>query len=765
MKFLNFVYDYYFELIVPGLAITGISLGLVLYNFLKNRNINSGPLFATAAPAVSATLILPFHLPLDSTITFFIITATLLVPFLCWAFGTAIIVFESPERAHILHALWISGIIIGIGSAPWLSAYYGNGVGPSWFLVLGLAFAAMIASRGKWILFATCCAIVVITLAILQKTDTKSEFPQWPSANQLKPVLGAIAAGKSMKSITRFLGNHSRLDVAVINNGKQQEIGWLLTNGTSPTDLSLTGKIEPSSWWEDHYPLLVIPFELSKGNKIISIGAAPGPEIVLASSAGNKDIRVFTYDSELREFYYYNHNVMNRMLPNDNVTIDYGDVRSKLKSLANDVDIIFLSTTHPGKSGWFGSNRQEGSLYTTQAFTTYLNKLNANGLLAVTTREEVLFDRVLLTAWEAIEHIHGSPVNFSDYAFGLRLVQLAPFKGSYQYLLIVSKAGITSPLQTRLMNLIDQLPVEMVFGAGGDPIKPYHLLGHRHDLDGAKIFLTNLVSRYYKKMSDIVPTSDDRPYFFNVLRDLHPYLKWLLTMSLVVLIIILMFPLSLLRRHIITQNLKTAPVPVTLGYFVLVGAGLTMLIVGVFQQLMLWQVFSPNIGYLILAPLVLGYGASLIAFPFLNRAMLPNLQRHAPLSASLTIYMCGCLLTSISPSAADWLEDVYIYSLSLLLFVGGFFIGTAIQYGFTRIPREPVNIRSWAWMSFGLAATAGTILAHWLSQYWGWRLTWISTSSCYLIAYCCALWAWPSIKKNLRDLNLTIQQSKPKHAN
>jgi len=756
MQFFSLIFDHYFIFVVPGMITAAGSLAMAVFDRRNKKPLSSNnqgdavPWLALAPLMASSSLIIPFSLPLGSIAVFLLIALLLIPPFFCWIYGVKILSGKGRKAGRTISVALISGLVMGFIVSPWMLGYAGGPLRLGWMIVATLSLGVLLLSRKNSLLFAGTVFLVVSGLALTQLNESRDILPHWAKGykTQLKPVLGEMAPGKSMKGVATYWDASVRTDLAIIKDDKNLELGWVLTNGTSPVPMLASGKEKPLSWWQEQFPIISIPFEIGNPGAMLTVGAVAGPEVHIAKKIYRGDIHAALFNHSLDRLLQQSPwRSLGAQLEQAN-DMRLGNPRNILKADDSRYAMIFLPITQPGWYGWFGSSSVEGYHYTIEAMQEYLRLLEKDGMLVITTREEVLFVRSLLTAWNVLEREHGRNLQIERHAIGVRLASGAPNRGSYKNLLIIFKDEIPEDVRSRLHEVADNSNVEILFGAGNKLIRPYKVLSHEGGLKTVKKVMQRIYSRHYKVISDLEPTTDIRPVFFQVLHEFHPFLKWLLTLSLAVLIGCILLPLPSLRRIDNADSAGNPPIPVLLGYFLLSSLALTMIVAAQQQFSFLWPVHALHGISVLLAILVTGLGTGLLVADYMFRHGKGGWLQWVPLILVIPVFLAGCLMTltvALAAALTGWQQAFFMILIPALT---GFVAGSQLLYGMRKLGENLDNLIIWAWIVIGAAALAGTMLAYWIAQFWGWNLILMLAACGFLLPIGIGFWAWSPSRAN-----------------
>jgi hypothetical protein len=276
--------------------------------------------------------------------------------------------------------------------------------------------------------------------------------------------------------------------------------------------------------------------------------------------------------------------------------------------------------------------------------------------------------------------------------------------------------------------------VEIVFGSGLKAARPYDLLERSASAEEAVEKLQRVFSRRLQKHVDLEPATDIRPYFFHVIQDAHPYMKWLLTTCLGILVPVLLFPLAGRRRPKQWDETNHPPIPVLMGYFGMIGGILVLIAALVSVQM---------------SPLLLSRGATV---PVLIAAIIAGLgisgavyRKIAGNRAPMLLVLVVALIYPLAglggevDAGHDTIFRVVLLTVACLLI--GVSAGMSMLLG-VRYTSDAglVDLLPWIWLVAGVTALAGCVLAYWVSMLWGWPRVWGVAAAASLLVFTAGLW-------------------------
>jgi hypothetical protein len=182
-----------------------------------------------------------------------------------------------------------------------------------------------------------------------------------------------------------------------------------------------------------------------------------------------------------------------------------------------------------------------------------------------------------------------------------RLNQYAPYKGSYRYLILVAATEFSDSQLDRMKEVSSRIPVEALIyenQAQGPPYRFFdNTLVSRSLHDAVKQF-TGYFRMRLRAAVNLEPSGLERPGFFHLSRQMHPFLVWLLTGVVVGIIYGILFSLRSSRdfnRHVHSTQPAIA---VFLLQALVSAAGGAFLVAAVVQPMVI-ATRVPAVGYLL----------------------------------------------------------------------------------------------------------------------------------------------------------------------
>lgn len=582
--------------------------------------------------------------------------------------------------------------------------------------------------------------LAVIVVAVLGSLNyeivlDKTSSPVWEKGSNLltKQLYSELKSNRLTTDTFTYWDAMTRTDL-VTYKGQVNDFRWIFSNAAAPVPVSIQGNLEKKlELLKEQFPLIVLPIMAGKPERFLTVGSVVGPEWKLASYLQVGSITGFLSNRSIDHVLAQRPDVYLDSGPDSHLDLKYVDVRNAMHKDKNLYDQIFMPIMNGGRSLWTGSSIGEGYMYTKEAFRGYWDHLNEGGMLAITTSNQILFSRVLLTAWEMLIEDSGGNAELTRQAWGFRLHPMAEFKGPHQYLLILVKGVVPDSIVNSMKKANQLMPITPLFGKGVKQTQPYAVL-NENDIDKAREVLTVTFSRQARVLLDFKPLDDLRPFLFMQARDVHPYLKLLLACCLLILILSLLFAVPSQRHMSVARNDEYPSLSVMLLYFMLLGAGLFLVGSGVMQRIILLTGASYNVITAIFSALLSGFVVGVILFTY--KKINICFERWFPIAVMIFIGGIHWLIVPIK-GGGDGLQTLSVMILSLLT---GLFAGMSFRFGLEMLKEKFIRLVPWALLVFGVSLLAGAVLSHWFAQLWGWSLVWAVAASCWFLVFIIGSW-------------------------
>jgi len=479
---------------------------------------------------------------------------------------------------------------------------------------------------------------------------------------------------------------------------------------------------------------------------VLVVGPGGGKDLLAALAFGASDIdgaeiNPLIADVMRSRFAEFNGNLYDR----DPIHVTVSEGRTFIaRSQPGFYDMIQISLIDTWAAASTGAYAlSENNLYTVEAFDAYYDHLAPGGIFSMS---RFAFDnppretlKVVSVARAALEK------RGKDASRCIMVVRMGSVAN-----VMVRPDGFDDESIEIMRDVVGRLEFETIYMPGMEPPSPdepivqYFYLLTTDDFDG-------FIESYEL---DIRPTTDDRPFFFYLLRPSEFLgalqfaktnrafgynsiaiftLVALLIISFGVVVVFIVLPLLLFRRKDIVE--RSRPKLTLLGYFVCLGLAFILV------EIALMQHFTLFLGYPIYS--LVAVLMSLLLFSGLGagwsgRITEQNLEvgiRNAVIGIIITALVYIFALPPIFRALITLPDAVRILMTVVLVFPLGWFMGQPFPLGLRIVEREGLGVIPWAWGVNGAASVLGSALAVTLAIGIGYRMTLFVGVMVYLIAW------------------------------
>ena len=508
-RLLSTLYYPPYVFIVLSLAVLGIGLGAAAATARSSlRRIRYAGHYPGAA-AVSALLLTVFAAwgaPFDLRALLFILVT---LPFIFVGLTLALLFSAGAQASPQLYLADLAGAGLGaLLAVPALDLLGGIDALLAAAVLLALSALLLSPAGRRRRPLALLALSVVILGANVGGQFLQVDMARLPAA---KPIVDSLQGGELLD--TRW-DAFARTDLVQPAGGGPYR---LYIDGAA-------GSIMPPA--EDNDFLLrdigLFPFATQEPRRVFVIGPGGGLDVWFGLRTGAEEIvavEVNRASVELVEAYAaYNGDLYGQ----DGVRVVYDEGRSVLRREGRRYQLIFMSQVVTLAAERRGYALVEESTYTVEAFQDYLDHLTPQGQLALKLYDEATLTRALSTALAALRQRGLSDAQALRHVIAL----LDPRASSPIPLLIVRNTPFTAE---------DSLALGAVARrAGFDPLYLPHVLA-RPPLDSVESGERTFDDIVAGAESDISPTTDDRPFFYQFERgiptDLRPLLIGLVLLA------------------------------------------------------------------------------------------------------------------------------------------------------------------------------------------------------------------------------------------
>jgi spermidine synthase len=704
------------------------------------------------------------------------------LPFLLGGAIVGIILTGSGEKVHRMYATDLLGA--GSGALVIVPALF---LGPPWHLLPaagglillgGLLLALRMRPRkiGAITILCSACllALIYFLLPPVPKIHHTKALPMTLSLPDAR--IEAKTAGPL--GIVHVVGSSLLREAPglSLNYGLSEEGGRLpaqkaifIDGESSGTITHFTGNPHDIEFLD--FTSMALPYHIRKPDRTLVVGADGGSGVLLALRNRTPEIIALEANRQIADllldpFMAFSGQVFSR----PEVKLEVRDARQFLQATETRFDLIDLSLLDSPQTSAGGlHSAAESYLYTTEAFSIYLNRLSDSGILSVTRwlklppRDSL---RVVATAVEALRKT-SLPGEVKKHLLFIRSWRTST--------ILVSKSPFTREEIARAEKFCDNRSFDLAYFAGihVDRANRYDVQPSPVYYEGAKALIeganastgsrntlggpasNDFIRRY---VFDISPTTDDRPFFSHFFRwDTAPQLfhqlrrEWLPMIDLGFVFILatlvqaafasgllILLPLACLRwrhgppRHA-DPNPRLSDFLVTGVYFASIGVAfmfLEMALLPKYTLLLSHPVYS--------ASLVLG---ALLVFAGCGSLSVRRFQSKNPWFSSISVGAIICWVVfqalvgdPVFRLAMGWSLGGRIVLALLFLSVLSFFLGFPFPSGLHVLTERHPGLVPWAWGINGCASVIGAVLGMCLAVSVGFRLLMFTACILYVVA-------------------------------
>ena len=477
--------------------------------------------------------------------------------------------------------------------------------------------------------------------------------------------------------------------------------------------------------------LIAVQYALVDHPRVFVIGSGGGVDLLTAVAAGARDVTAVEVNPIIvglltGPYASFSGGIYRR--PEVHVVTD--EARSTIRRSHEQYDIIqagYVDTYAATAAGAFSLT--ENMLYTVEAYEDYLAHLTRRGIVAIQRYYEEPPQqsiRLVTLALEALRR-RGDP----DPARHVVVV-----RHDDRASVLVKNAPFTEDDVRRIEAVCARAGHELV-AAPGRPGK---------GLYGEMLAAPDFHTVVARQTLDLSPTTDDRPFFFYVVkptsfwRGLLPMtgermnsravflLGALLLLSLVACVALFVAPVAIGPRG------ATGRAFPAMGFFAALGLGFILVEIGVLQRLMLFLGHPALALSVVLSTLLVSAGLGSASV-----RDVPDERTGPALRGRLVAILVAVLVTALAwPPlfrALIGLERPARVAMAVLMLAPvGFLLGTAMPLGRRRLAARRAELVPWAWSVNGGLSVLGSVLAMVVAINNGFTATLLVGAACYVVA-------------------------------
>ena len=705
-RLFSFLFEYHYVFMATSLAICGLGLGAAWGAWLLVHGERvlprPGRIVVALAAALALDSVVFTFLPWAGTVYLQALLA--LPPFVLVGLLVATLFAERPAESARLYAADLLGAAVGTVAVLLLIVWSGVFTAIMWLalvttlLALLLAYASADGPALRWAV--PVAAVVAATTLLGQVTglprfDAASVSGAPPDKTMLRTLQDPNQQGRITDTVW---GPFARLDLVETSD---PDTRLLFTDGGAGSlmirfdgDLSKVSDLVQNPDY--------LPFTVNPVTDTLILGAGAGKDVLLSLLAGSKHITAVELNKDVvdltRRYAAFNGNILDR----PEVTTVVSDGRSFVERTGQLYDLIYLNLVYSQAAGHEGSPLAESYIFTTEAIRAYWKHLNPRGTIGIVTHNGFEGSRALLTAIAALE------------AEGLSMRQALDRVILYQQstdnpdtstnVLLITRSYLDEAALSANVQQAESRGMQMVYVpvAFELPLKDL-VKGNAGIYDFAR-----------NGDYDLVPTSDDKPFFYQ--------LRWGLPESLATLLVLtslamLIYLVAAARAHWRSGGISVGAISL---YFVALGAAYMLVMVPLVQRFYL-LLGSPTLALVVtLEGLLLGAGVgSLIS----SRISASLVKLVGSAVAILVVLLVGHallypeLMGSLLQTDLTW-RIAAVFGLSIPL---GVMIGVPFPSGLRIVGHWLPEAVPTMWGLNAMAAVLGSVVASAVAMTFGFQ--------------------------------------------
>lgn len=717
-----FQYHYVFMLI--SMAIFGLGIGAVIaYRLSKNNtqeqllNQLPGWLILLSASYISVFSLI-YKLPFMNLFVVYSLLAA--VPYIIGGIFISIVFKTMSGDSHRLYFADLFGA--GVGSLAVVIFMNQLGVVNTILLISGFAIIsslvlAVMLKNGKQRFVSIVLIVVLGLIGMYQQGVEQFEKRFSGYYTSTTTSLARIRLTNTDHKLEDWTWDaYSRTDVIDIPYDDKSKIITIDGRANSQM-LRFDGDLSKMEYLKED--LNYLPFDMGKNDRVLLIGPGGGKDIVLALLGGSKDIDAVEINGGsveiVSKYAEYNGNIYER----DEVNVFIQDGRNFVKQSKEQYDMIYLAQVMTGVAETVGYALAENFIYTKDAVRDYWTALKDDGRMSFILHDAKDLGKMTLTIVEALEEIGIAKSQIANHivivnrqSHGDHSAHGDRGENIIMPLIMVKKSPFTKPEIKQLSRIIDSRMYT-----------PLHLPYVKEDdyLKGFSEGVLTTTDFYFQGNINLVPTTDNRPFFFDFNRGVD---KTLISLLAVVLLALLLFKPAFKKN-----NMKRSPY-----YFIGLGVGFMLI------EIPLIQMFSLLLGHptrsfiVTLVALLIGGGTgSLVGgwskFQWKGR-YLPLLM--VPLLTAAVYFALNGLMYKWIVSSID----IRILITIAMLFPLGFFMGMPFPHGIKTLKKaQKESGIPLVWGINGVMSVGGSVLAVIIAMKLGFSYTLAAGALVYLLLF------------------------------
>lgn len=674
----------------------------------------------------------------------------LAIPFFMGGMGISLAMSRWSQRAGRVYAFDLvgasAGCLLSVAALTWLGGP-GAVVGVAVLMALaGLAFA-LSTGRRAWQGMAVAWTLAVIALLVLNYNYNYNWLQVTSGKNPKEDATRIYERWNSFSRITVYPPTHWAQPFAWglsrTYHGPDPGHMLMLIDASAGTPIqAFDGDLSKLEFLK--YDLPAFAYYLKEHPSVFIIGPGGGRDVLTgivfqASEITGVELNPAIVHAVRNDFDEYAGHVYNLNNPGIRIVVD--DARGYISRSYKTYDIIqasLIDTWAATSAGAFALS--ENSLYTEEAFLTYYQHLDQGGILTMTRwyfadrpAEFLRLVSLSLDAWERAGVLH--PEQHLVAIASLDLTRSTEALGT----VLVKRSPFTPEELAQVHRVAGQLQFTVLYapdGAGSGPVAELVNAADR------RAFV-----RDYPL--DISSPTDDRPFFFNIIRlgnlmDRGLYASgvyrtsheavYVLT-TLLAITSLLSAALVMLPLWVASRRKRIQPVELPyLGYFAALGVGFMLVEIPAVQRFSIYLGHPTYSLVVVLFSLLLFSGiGSRVTSRWPTERIQHALRWIFPLLLVLAVAQ-ALVAPTILFATQKWELPMRIALSVFLLAPLGLLMGMPFPLGIRWLSARNPAIVAWMWGINGTASVLGSVLSVILVLNLGFRITLLIGAGCYLVA-------------------------------
>lgn len=703
MRIASALYVYHYAFVAISIALLGIGFGALVSNKLEiiDTSINEILMELTAISALSVLGLL-FLILYAFQVAFYIFLLFIVLPFFFLGFAFGIIYKMHSQFSNHLYLWDLVGASLGsILAIVFLTQFkvINTMIGLTLLLsICSIRFALLSQSRRR-LMIGLVMFLLVSTFFFL---TLETKYGSFAEGEEKELQILLADQNSAAKIIDSRWGLYGRTDLVELKDDPYVKL--IFTDGGAATRMyrfdgdldNLTIRVSQLKNSSVYFPFC---FENHK--EILVIGAGGGMDVLIALMAGADQIDAIEVNADIvdmvREYATYNGGLYTQY---DEVQLFIDEGRSFIRRYSRTYDIILLNLPVTRTSqGLSACALAENYLFTINAFSDYLDKLDTDGRIVI--RNHVLQEtyKVLFTALTAFNE---RSIDIVDAMQQVVIIEQTSNDRRTFPLFILKKTAFTEAEITAMYAKTIALGLVPIYFPGISSNYPFF-----DALSSGETSVNNAILQL-STTYDLSPSTDDKPFFYKLELGIPFTILTLLLFSAIISILLLMYFLKDLHQRIVRPRKRLIFFAL---YFSILGLAFMVTEVSLMQRLILF-LGHPTWGMAIfLFSLLLSSGVGgLLSLKITKGCLQRALTIISVIGVLLIVFYSLLLPLIIEPLLS---QELLLRSLMtlILVFPIGFLSGIPFPCGLFILKKEGEYFIPWMWCINGVFSFIGSTLA------------------------------------------------------